>query len=39
MNLNELKHSGLKKWVEEAVALMTPDRWKFATAARPNMTG
>ncbi|MDR1869407.1 MAG: phosphoenolpyruvate carboxykinase domain-containing protein, partial [Treponema sp.] len=25
MNLNELKHSGLKKWVEEAVALMTPD--------------
>ena len=25
MNLNELKHSGLKKWVEEAAALMTPD--------------
>jgi phosphoenolpyruvate carboxykinase (GTP) len=25
MNLSELKHSGLKKWVDEAVALMTPD--------------
>jgi len=25
MDLNELKHAGLKKWVEEAVALMTPD--------------
>jgi len=25
MNVNELKHEGLKKWVEEAVALMTPD--------------
>jgi phosphoenolpyruvate carboxykinase (GTP) len=25
MNVNALKHSGLKKWVEEAVALMTPD--------------
>jgi phosphoenolpyruvate carboxykinase (GTP) len=25
MQVNELKHSGLKKWVEEAVALMTPD--------------
>jgi phosphoenolpyruvate carboxykinase (GTP) len=25
MNLNELKHEGLKKWVDEAVALMTPD--------------
>jgi len=25
MNLNELKHDGLKKWVEEAQALMTPD--------------
>jgi phosphoenolpyruvate carboxykinase (GTP) len=25
MNLNELKHEGLKKWVEDAVSLMTPD--------------
>jgi len=25
MDLNKLKHAGLKKWVEEAVALMTPD--------------
>jgi len=25
MNLNELKHEGLKKWVDEAVAMMTPD--------------
>ncbi|MDR2595768.1 MAG: phosphoenolpyruvate carboxykinase (GTP) [Treponema sp.] len=25
MNLNELKHAGLKKWIEEAEALMTPD--------------
>ncbi len=25
MNVNALKHSGLKKWVEDAVALMTPD--------------
>jgi len=25
MNLNELKHSKLKKWIEEAAALMTPD--------------
>jgi len=25
MTLNELKHAGLKKWVEEAEALMTPD--------------
>ncbi|MDR3324481.1 MAG: phosphoenolpyruvate carboxykinase (GTP) [Spirochaetaceae bacterium] len=25
MKLSELKHGGLKKWVEEAVALMTPD--------------
>jgi len=25
MNLSELKHEGLKKWVEEAQALMTPD--------------
>ena len=25
MNLNELKHGGLKKWVEDAVSLMTPD--------------
>ncbi|MDR2716986.1 MAG: hypothetical protein LBB89_02830, partial [Treponema sp.] len=25
MNLDELKHAGLKKWVEEAAALMTPD--------------
>ncbi|MDR2701639.1 MAG: phosphoenolpyruvate carboxykinase, partial [Spirochaetaceae bacterium] len=25
MNLNEIKHSGLKKWVEDANALMTPD--------------
>ena len=25
MKLNELKHAGLKKWVEEAEALMTPD--------------
>ncbi|GAB1481868.1 phosphoenolpyruvate carboxykinase (GTP) [Treponema sp.] len=25
MQLNELKHAGLKKWVEDAVALMTPD--------------
>jgi phosphoenolpyruvate carboxykinase (GTP) len=25
MQLNELKHSGLKKWVEEAAGLMTPD--------------
>ncbi len=25
MNANDLKHAGLKKWVEEAVALMTPD--------------
>jgi len=25
MNLNELKHSKLKKWVEDAAALMTPD--------------
>jgi phosphoenolpyruvate carboxykinase (GTP) len=25
MNLSELKHAGLKKWVEEAVSLMTPD--------------
>ncbi|GHV84208.1 phosphoenolpyruvate carboxykinase [GTP] [Spirochaetia bacterium] len=25
MQVNELKHSGLKKWVEEAAALMTPD--------------
>ncbi len=25
MNVNDLKHAGLKKWVEEAVALMTPD--------------
>jgi phosphoenolpyruvate carboxykinase (GTP) len=25
MKLNELKHAGLKKWVEDAVALMTPD--------------
>jgi len=26
MNLNELKHSKLKQWVEDAVALMTPDQ-------------
>jgi phosphoenolpyruvate carboxykinase (GTP) len=25
MKLNELKHAGLKKWIEEAAALMTPD--------------
>ncbi|MCL2277121.1 MAG: phosphoenolpyruvate carboxykinase, partial [Treponema sp.] len=25
MNLSELKHDGLKKWIEEAKALMTPD--------------
>jgi len=25
MKLDDLKHEGLKKWVEEAVALMTPD--------------
>jgi phosphoenolpyruvate carboxykinase (GTP) len=25
MKLDELKHAGLKKWVEEAAALMTPD--------------
>jgi phosphoenolpyruvate carboxykinase (GTP) len=25
MNLNELKHAGLKKWIEEASGLMTPD--------------
>ena len=25
MKVNELKHPGLKKWIEEAVALMTPD--------------
>ncbi|MCL2440883.1 MAG: phosphoenolpyruvate carboxykinase (GTP) [Treponema sp.] len=25
MNLNELKHAGLKQWVEETAALMTPD--------------
>ncbi|WP_461247762.1 phosphoenolpyruvate carboxykinase (GTP) [Treponema sp. R6D11] len=25
MKLNDLKHAGLKKWVEEAAALMTPD--------------
>ncbi|MDL2229022.1 phosphoenolpyruvate carboxykinase (GTP) [Treponema sp. OttesenSCG-928-L16] len=25
MNISELKHAGLKKWVEEAVTLMTPD--------------
>jgi phosphoenolpyruvate carboxykinase (GTP) len=25
MNVNELKHPGLKKWVEEAAGLMTPD--------------
>ncbi|MDR3115496.1 MAG: phosphoenolpyruvate carboxykinase (GTP) [Treponema sp.] len=25
MNLQELKHPGLKQWVEEAVALMSPD--------------
>jgi phosphoenolpyruvate carboxykinase (GTP) len=25
MKLNEIKHSGLKKWVEDAQALMTPD--------------
>ena len=25
MTLNELQHPGLKKWVEEAVGLMTPD--------------
>uniref|UniRef100_A0A806KSK7 Phosphoenolpyruvate carboxykinase [GTP] n=1 Tax=uncultured bacterium contig00113 TaxID=1181576 RepID=A0A806KSK7_9BACT len=25
MNINELKHANLKKWVEEAAALMTPD--------------
>ncbi|MDR2479723.1 MAG: phosphoenolpyruvate carboxykinase, partial [Treponema sp.] len=25
MNVNELKHAGLKKWVDEAAALMTPD--------------
>jgi phosphoenolpyruvate carboxykinase (GTP) len=25
MKLNELKHGGLKKWIEEAAALMTPD--------------
>jgi len=25
MKLNELKHEDLKKWIEEAVALMTPD--------------
>ncbi len=26
MNVNELKHAGLKKWVEDAVALMTPEK-------------
>ncbi|MCL2127783.1 MAG: phosphoenolpyruvate carboxykinase (GTP) [Treponema sp.] len=25
MKLNELKHAGLKKWIEDAAALMTPD--------------
>jgi len=25
MKLNDLKHAGLKKWVDDAVALMTPD--------------
>jgi phosphoenolpyruvate carboxykinase (GTP) len=25
MNISEVKHTGLKKWVEEAAALMTPD--------------
>ncbi|MDR0453998.1 MAG: phosphoenolpyruvate carboxykinase (GTP) [Deferribacteraceae bacterium] len=25
MTLNELKHANLKKWIEEAVSLMTPD--------------
>ncbi|MCL1836671.1 MAG: phosphoenolpyruvate carboxykinase (GTP) [Treponema sp.] len=25
MNLNELKHAGLKKWIEDAVSLMTPE--------------
>ncbi|MDR2471146.1 MAG: phosphoenolpyruvate carboxykinase, partial [Treponema sp.] len=25
MNVNEVKHAGLKKWIDEAAALMTPD--------------
>ncbi|MDR2313095.1 MAG: phosphoenolpyruvate carboxykinase, partial [Spirochaetaceae bacterium] len=25
MNIGDVKHAGLKKWIEEAAALMTPD--------------
>jgi phosphoenolpyruvate carboxykinase (GTP) len=34
MKLNELKHNGLKKWVEEAVALMTPDTVEICDGTR-----
>ena len=25
MKVEELKHAGMRKWIEDAVALMTPD--------------
>ncbi|MDR0402257.1 MAG: phosphoenolpyruvate carboxykinase (GTP) [Treponema sp.] len=34
MNINELKHANLKKWVEEAAALMTPDSVEICDGSR-----
>ena len=34
MNLNELKHAGLKKWVEEAAVLMSPDSVEVCDGSR-----
>jgi phosphoenolpyruvate carboxykinase (GTP) len=36
MNLSELKHSGLKKWVEDAVSLMTPDSVEICDGSKPE---
>ncbi|MDR2400939.1 MAG: phosphoenolpyruvate carboxykinase (GTP) [Deferribacteraceae bacterium] len=34
MKVSELKHGGLKKWVEEAIALMTPDSAEVCDGSR-----
>jgi len=36
MKLDDLKHAGLKKWVDEAVALMTPDSVMVCDGSKPE---